>query len=466
MTANETASTPPAMHLLPHQRDFVTLVAETTEPKVIVLEGDVGLGKSVALAATCAHILKTQPFARVLLLAHRALGAQFVSVLESFDVRATVVNRFKFREMLDVSDGQATWPQGQVSVLGWDFARQPDVVATLNSTRWTLLVADEAHSATGGRLEFLGSMIRVADRVVLATATPRPDGFAEVLGEPVKKVRWRRDDVLVRSGQNLSLTAPPTLRTVFYTPSAEEQELTTIVGSLSAKLSKIESGSLLAQNLTRARESGPAALEKVLRALLRRRVTTSLEEGHGLGDEASEYGSTESVNALEPETASLVTRALSALDALELDSKLDAFSAFIASLKPTAEADSRRICVVTDYASTLFYLAAELERHQRETELIQGEMITDERAKAFDRFASGSGVLLATQAALQGIELPNVTDVVLYDVPRTVARLEVILGRFNRVGRTGPLSIYVLASTAGPHPIDQTTRRALHDRVE
>jgi superfamily II DNA/RNA helicase len=122
--------------------------------------------------------------------------------------------------------------------------------------------------------------------------------------------------------------------------------------------------------------------------------------------------------------------------------------------------------VVSDYVATLFYIAAELEVHGTRADLLHGSFSLEERIQVFHDFATGTGILLATNGALEGIELPNVSDLVFYDVPRSFVTLQNILRRFDRIGRKGELRIYVLASTGEPHPIDESTRGALGEVVE
>ena len=72
-------------------------------------------------------------------------------------------------------------------------------------------------------------------------------------------------------------------------------------------------------------------------------------------------------------------------------------------------------------------------------------MTFDEREQSVDRFKLEGGVLLATTAAIsEGLNLSQVEELVLYDLPSSKLKLEQIYGRFQQFGRTRPLKLSVL----------------------
>ena len=95
----------------------------------------------------------------------------------------------------------------------------------------------------------------------------------------------------------------------------------------------------------------------------------------------------------------LIERALQQIESNGIDSKLAAFGALIERLDG-AEAPGRRVCVITDYVATLYYLAAEIEARQTRYHIFHGGMTSDARGSALDNFRRGGGILLATTAAM------------------------------------------------------------------
>lgn len=80
-------------------------------------------------------------------------------------------------------------------------------------------------------------------------------------------------------------------------------------------------------------------------------------------------------------------------------------------------------------------LRGELEQAQIPCSWIQGEMPQDRRNNAITRFRDGTvNVLLATDVAARGIDLPDVSHVINYDMPRSA---DVYLHRIGRTARAG-----------------------------
>ncbi|MGL5108145.1 MAG: helicase-related protein, partial [Vibrio ordalii] len=80
-------------------------------------------------------------------------------------------------------------------------------------------------------------------------------------------------------------------------------------------------------------------------------------------------------------------------------------------------------------------LRTELEKAQIPCAWIQGEMPQDRRNNAITRFREGVvNVLLATDVAARGIDLPDVSHVINFDMPRSA---DVYLHRIGRTARAG-----------------------------
>lgn len=82
---------------------------------------------------------------------------------------------------------------------------------------------------------------------------------------------------------------------------------------------------------------------------------------------------------------------------------------------------------------------AELRGHLESAQIpcvwIQGEMLQERRNNAINRFRDGTiNVLIATDVAARGIDLPDVSHVINFDMPRTA---DVYLHRIGRTARAG-----------------------------
>jgi len=83
--------------------------------------------------------------------------------------------------------------------------------------------------------------------------------------------------------------------------------------------------------------------------------------------------------------------------------------------------------------------------------LLHGSMTREDRQLSIDAFLRTGGVLIATSGVLRGgLALPQVTDLVVYDVPATKAELQQGLGSFDRLSRRTELNVYALVPSIDP----------------
>lgn len=130
-----------------------------------------------------------------------------------------------------------------------------------------------------------------------------------------------------------------------------------------------------------------------------------------------------------------------------------------------SEAPLKRICVLFEYLSNLYDLAVELDgRNISSYEQNDSRMTWDARRSSLVNIEKAGGILLATRAAMSGgLDLPDFTDLVLYDLPRDELSLQQLYERFNRFGRVGRLTIHALAPEAGLDPTADERLRLLHE---
>jgi ATP-dependent RNA helicase SrmB len=107
----------------------------------------------------------------------------------------------------------------------------------------------------------------------------------------------------------------------------------------------------------------------------------------------------------------------------------------LALLKAILQTEDNRSIVFIKTRERLGDLRNQLDSANIPCSWIQGEMPQDRRNNAIRRFRDGDvNILLATDVAARGIDLPDVTHVINYDLPRTA---DVYLHRIGRTGRAG-----------------------------
>lgn len=434
------------VRLLPHQVAFVEAFLGAGSKRITLLRGDVGLGKNTALAALATRLLREQPLARSLFLVPAALRAQFVETLRNLGTPALLVDRYKFRELLESASDHDLWPCGVVSVLSREFARQIDILESLASTHWDLVIADEAQSFSGAQAELLRRVGAAAKRIVLATASNISSPDWAPIGD-VAVVSWDREHLVDFNGKPLDVAPRPVLHEAPFDLSRTENSLVRTVTEVRRLLETMSpQQDWLAKSLVGSLRSSPAALEAMFQRLADASVTRDDSQAEP-DDGEEEEGRIEypwSIDRIAAEKlAGLVGQSLRDIGEGRLDSKADAFLELLSRIIESKGA--AKICVLTNFVQTAFYLAAEIESRGQNCEILHAGMSLEDRFASAREFAMTGAIMIATRAvATSGIDLSNVTDLVLYDIPSSKNALAQTLGRFDRIGRQSQLNVHVL----------------------
>ena len=133
-------------------------------------------------------------------------------------------------------------------------------------------------------------------------------------------------------------------------------------------------------------------------------------------------------------------------------------------LKHIITEQAERTIVFLKTRERLADLRAQLESAQIPCAWIQGEMPQDRRNNAIARFRDGSvNVLLATDVAARGIDLPDVSHVINYDMPRTA---DVYLHRIGRTARAGKKGNAISIVEAHDQPMIERVARYTKESIK
>ncbi|NAX22467.1 ATP-dependent RNA helicase SrmB [Vibrio sp. V39_P1S14PM300] len=136
----------------------------------------------------------------------------------------------------------------------------------------------------------------------------------------------------------------------------------------------------------------------------------------------------------------------------------------LALLKTIITEQAERTIVFLKTRERLAELRAELESAQIPCAWIQGEMPQDRRNNAISRFRTGDvNVLLATDVAARGIDLPDVSHVINYDMPRSA---DVYLHRIGRTARAGKKGNAVSLVEAHDQPMMDRVARYVKEDIK
>jgi len=106
----------------------------------------------------------------------------------------------------------------------------------------------------------------------------------------------------------------------------------------------------------------------------------------------------------------------------------------------------RKLVLFTEHKDTLDYLERKLTNQGYKVQTIYGQKSVDERRKAQDEFAGDSQILLATDAAGEGINLQFCNLMINWDIPWNPNRLEQRMGRIHRYGQKEEVHVFNLVA--------------------
>ena len=133
-------------------------------------------------------------------------------------------------------------------------------------------------------------------------------------------------------------------------------------------------------------------------------------------------------------------------------------------LKHILTEQAQRSIVFLKTRERLADLRGELEKAQIPCSWIQGEMPQDRRNNAISRFKDGTvNVLLATDVAARGIDVPDISHVINFDMPRSA---DVYLHRIGRTARAGKKGNAISIVEAHDQPMLERVARYIKEDIK
>ena len=500
---------------LPHQ---ITAVYESMLPRQplrFILADDPGAGKTIMAGLLIRELLMRADAQRILIIAPGSLVEQWQDELvEKFSLNFKIFSR----DMVEQSQAGNPFDEFDLLIGRIDqISRSPDLMAKLKSTRWDLIVVDEAHkcsaSYSGDKVtktkrfelaQLLGSITR---HFLLMTATPHSgkeanfqlflslideDRFYGKFRQGAKKVEV--SDIMRRmvKEQLLKFDGTPLFperraSTVNYTLSTLEQELyeavTDYVREEMNRADRLKDGKrkgtvgFAMTSLQRRLASSPEAIFQSLKRRhqkLKARVDEEKKLAHGSIlaetlspdldsiDDAQDDLPADLYEELEQEIVDQATAAqtiqeleaeICILSNLEKqartvvhssqDRKWDELSKLLQNTPEMRDADGlqRKLIIFTEHRDTLNYLVAKIRGlvgSEAAVVIIHGGVKREDRRLVQESFRHDPSVrvLVATDAAGEGVNLQNAHLMVNYDLPWNPNRIEQRFGRIHRIGQT------------------------------
>lgn len=488
---------------LPHQIEGVYDYA-LKSPKVrFLIADDAGAGKTIMAGLVVKELQYRNMADRILIVVPGHLKYQWQREMkEKFNSSFVFVDR----GMMDAFWSENVWEERNQVITTIDFLKQSDVLKTISSSQWDLVVVDEAHKlsawAYGDKIQKTkryqaGEVLSdLTIHMLFLTATPhrgdeenfrlfldllRPGFFSkiELLEESIKRrenplfVRRLKEDMKDFKGNKIF--PPRHIRTVEFRLTEEEKDLynsvTQYVRYYFNRAQKKRSITFAMMVLQRRLTS---SIDAILESLKRRKGR--MEELLKLPDEIMkrqlEYEAVKDITEEEledmeeerrweieekltnltiAENLNDVKREIDQLDDLIRKAELvkqEEIESKLVSLRDEilTNLEDNKLLIFTQFKDTLDYLTSKLRKWGYSVSTIHGSMRMDDRITAEKEFQHESQIMVATEAAGEGINLQFCSWMVNYDIPWNPNRLEQRMGRIHRYGQKKEVFIWNMVS--------------------
>ena len=471
---------------LPHQISVVYEKMLTMQPLRFVLADDPGAGKTIMTGLLIKELIVREDVRRCLIVCPAALIEQWQDELSR-----------KFQLNFKIFSSGDDFFDMNRCIVGTDkLARNRDLQDKLRGVEWDLIVCDEAHkmSATlsGNKIRYtkrfrLGQLLgKITRHFLLLTATPhngKEEDFHLFMSlidadrfEGAKRLKNRVDvsDIMRRLvKENLvdfegkPLFPERIAYTVKYFLSTQEAELyRRVTDYVADEFNRAErltgdkknSVGFAMTILQRRLASSPKAIYESLKRRIERLQRIKLDDARNFFD-AEDLDELEDFPRLDVENE-LAERVTSARTSAELRQEIQTLKQLsdlakkvlysgedkkwreLSNLLQTNEHLTRRekLIIFTEHRDTLDYLQERISSLFGRDEMvatIHGGLNRRERRAVEERFKQDKNflILVATDAAGEGINLQNAHLMINYDLPWNPNRLEQRFGRIHRIGQ-------------------------------
>ena len=483
---------------LPHQLEAVYGVL-LKRPRIrFLLADDPGAGKTVMGGLLLKELRYRKLLDRVLIVTPANLTDQWRREMrDKFGEEFHVINR----DVAGLAYGENPWEQENLVVTSMDFAKRDEHLEQLRRVHWDLVIVDESHRLSATKY---GSEVKRSQRyrlgevlsgtsahMLLLTATPHqgddekfrmlldllePDLFATAgllkeaanRGENPIMLRRLKEDMTDFDGK--PLFPPRYVHTPQFKLSPSERALYDRVTDYVTKHFRMawddrrRNVGLAMTVLQRRIASSSYAISRSLENRLKRLQALRDDVNNLAGDPYLGYTEEEleelpederweledrlaerltlarNLPQLEEEIRELesLSKEARTLARLEQDRKLQVLLGVLAKL------NGEKLLVFTEHKDTLNFLVGVLRKQGYAVTSIDGSMGLEERVGREREFRDSAQVMVATEAAGEGINLQFCSVMVNYDLPWNPTRLEQRMGRIHRYGQKYEVNIHNL----------------------
>lgn len=492
---------------LPHQIEAVYGYVLNLPRIRFLIADDPGAGKTIMAGLIIKELKLRHQVKRILIVAPGHLKDQWRREMKHrFEEVFVIVDRHS----LDSLIGENVWERENQIITSLDFAKQDDILPSISSATYDLIVVDEAHKMSAYQygedltktIRYrLGEVLsRITEHLLFLTATPHkgdPENFrlfldllepgffatTEMLQDSIENndnplfIRRVKEDL--KDFDGVPLFVPRHVKTIGYNlgvDSPREKELYNalydyVVTQYNKALSKNKRSPItfaliilqrrfassmyaLYRSLQRREERLKNLLSSAIDIQYQQPRYFNLDEIEDMSEEdrwhEEELWETLSVaenrEELNQEIATLERLMIAADDIMRNNQELK-----LRQLKGTLdnlndEFPTEKVIIFTESKDTLDYLERRILSWGYSVTTIHGSMRLEDRINAEGVFKQEKQILVATEAAGEGINLQFCHLMINYDIPWNPNRLEQRMGRIHRYGQTREVHIFNLVA--------------------
>ncbi|MEW5705355.1 MAG: helicase-related protein [Actinomycetota bacterium] len=488
---------------LPHQIEAVYGYVLKLPRIRFLIADDPGAGKTI-MAGLIIKELKLRNIAkRILIVAPGHLKDQWRRELkERFEETFIVIDR----GIMEALYGENAWLRENQIITSIDFAKREDIIPSLSSAHFDLVVVDEAHKMSayryGDKLDKTGRyklgevLSKVSEHLLFLTATPHkgdPENFrlfldllepgffatSEMLQDSIANkdnplfIRRIKEDLKNFEGEPLFL--PRYVRTVAFDLGIDSPEEKELYNELSKYVNE-QYNKALAKDKKRNVAFALVILQRrfasstyaLLRSLERRRnrlqeLLSGVKEKGKLDERSFDFETIEDLSEEDRWHEEELWETLSvAENREELQKEIVILDGLIQKAKDIIHGEAElkvrelrktldelqskypghKILIFTESKDTLEYLEKKIKSWGYTINTIHGGMNLEARVEAERIFKNETQVLVATEAAGEGINLQFCHLMINYDIPWNPNRLEQRMGRIHRYGQNKEVFVF------------------------
>jgi len=472
-----------------------------------LIADDPGAGKTIMAGLIIKELKLRGIINKILIVVPGHLKYQWIRELkEKFQESVTLIDR----SSLDNHYGENPWQRENQVITSIDFAKREEILPSIGSVDWDLIIVDEAHKMAaykyGDKLSKterykLGEVLsKSTEHLLFLTATPHkgdpenyrlfldlliPGFFAtrKLIAESIENkdnplfIRRLKEDLKNFEGEPIFTNRYP--KTIRFRLSEKEKklynELSEYVISQYNRASQSDKKRNVAFALLILQRRMASSTYALLRSLERRkdRLEDLFKEPE-LIKEIPTYIDIEEVDDYEEEKRWDQEKKWETLsiaeNKVELEKEINTLKNLIekakeilieecevklSELKKAIEEGFRKIrkmhgnekiLIFTESKDTLEYLVKRINSWEYSVNFIHGGMNLPERVGAEKVFQHEKQILVATEAAGEGINLQFCHLMINYDIPWNPNRLEQRMGRIHRYGQQKDVYIFNLVA--------------------